>query len=60
MVLEMVHAQAGHLSIESTRTPPKHLTNAWLAGEYPRAATLIDADGAAVAQMLAAQQAAAR
>lgn len=36
-----------------------HLTNDRLAGEY-RAAALIDADTAAVAQMLAAQETAAR
>lgn len=59
MALEAVQAQAGHLSIESTRIY-LHLTNDWLAGEYRRAAALIDADTAAVAQMLAAQELAAR
>ena len=44
MALEAVQAQAGHLSIESTRIY-LHLTNDWLAGEYRRAAALIDADG---------------
>jgi site-specific recombinase XerD len=56
MALEAVQAQAGHLSIESTRIY-LHLTNDWLAGEYRRAAALIDADTAAVAEMLAAQEA---
>jgi integrase/recombinase XerD len=59
MALEAVQAQAGHLSIESTRIY-LHLTGDWLAGQYLRAAALIDADSAAVAEMLAAQEAAAR
>jgi site-specific recombinase XerD len=59
MALEAVQAQAGHRSIESTRVY-LHLTNDWLAGEYRRAAALIDADAAAVAEMLAVQQAAGR
>lgn len=59
MALEAVQAQAGHRSIESTRVY-LHLTNDWLAGEYRRAAALIDADVAAVADMLAAQELAAR
>ena len=46
MELEAVQAQAGHVSIESTRIY-LHLTNDWLAGEYQRAAELIDADAAA-------------
>lgn len=54
MALEAVQAQAGHLSIESTRVY-LHLTNDWLAAEYRRAAALIDADVDAVAQMLAVQ-----
>lgn len=54
MALEAVQAQAGHLSIESTRIY-LHLTNDWLAAEYQRASRLIDADHAAVAEMLAAQ-----
>jgi site-specific recombinase XerD len=58
MALEAVQAQAGHRSIESTRVY-LHLTNDWLAGEYQRAAALIDADTAAVAEMLAAQEMAA-
>jgi integrase/recombinase XerD len=57
MALEAVQAQAGHLSIESTRIY-LHLTSDWLAGEYRRAAALIDADTAAVAEMLAVQEAA--
>jgi integrase/recombinase XerD len=59
MALEAVQAQAGHLSIESTRVY-LHLTNDWLAAEYRRAAALIDADVAAVADMLAVQELAAR
>ena len=59
MALEAVQAQAGHRSIESTRIY-LHLTNDWLAGEYRRAAGLIDADAAAVAEMLAMQEAAVR
>jgi integrase/recombinase XerD len=59
MALEAVQAQAGHLSIESTRIY-LHLTNDWLAGEYRRAAALIDADTAAVTEMLAMQETAAR
>ena len=54
-----MQAQAGHLSIESTRVY-LHLANDWLAGEYLRAAALIDADTAAVGEMLAAQEVAAR
>jgi integrase/recombinase XerD len=55
MSLEAVQAQAGHRSIESTRVY-LHLTNDWLASQYLRAAALIDADQAAVAEMLAAQE----
>jgi len=58
MALEAVQAQAGHLSIESTRVY-LHLTNDWLASEYRRAAALIDADTAAVEAMVAVQQVAA-
>jgi integrase/recombinase XerD len=58
MALEAVQAQAGHLSIESTRVY-LHLTNDWLAEEYRRAAALIDADTTAVEAMLAVQQVAA-
>jgi integrase len=54
-----VQAQAGHASIESTRVY-LHLANDWLAGEYRRAAELIDADTGAVAEMLAVQEAAVR
>ena len=53
MALEAVQAQAGHRSIESTRIY-LHLTNDWLAGEYRRAAELIDADHAA--ELLAVQE----
>ncbi len=59
MALEAVQAQAGHASIESTRVY-LHLANDWLADQYLRAAELIDADTAAVGQMLAAQEVAAR
>src|SRR6266568_5444898 len=59
MALEAVQAQAGHRSIESTRVY-LHLANDWLAEQYRRAAELIDADTAAVAQMLAAQELAVR
>jgi integrase/recombinase XerD len=55
MALEAVQAQAGHRSIESTRIY-LHLANDWLAGQYRRAAALIDADQTAVAAMVAAQQ----
>jgi integrase/recombinase XerD len=59
MALEAVQAQAGHRSIESTRVY-LHLANDWLAEQYRQAAALIDADAAAVAEMLAVQEAAAR
>jgi site-specific recombinase XerD len=59
MALEAVQAQAGHLSIESTRVY-LHLANDWLAGQYLQAAALIDADTAAVGEMLAAQEVTAR
>jgi integrase len=59
MALEAVQAQAGHRSIESTRVY-LHLANDWLAGQYRRAAALIDADAAAVGEMLAVQEVAAR
>jgi integrase/recombinase XerD len=55
MALEAVQAQAGHRSIESTRVY-LHLTNDWLASEYRRAADLIDADQATVAEMLDMQE----
>ena len=42
MLLEALQAQAGHVSIESTRIY-LHLANAWLAGEYLRAVEAIDA-----------------
>jgi integrase/recombinase XerD len=53
MALEAVQAQAGHVSIESTRVY-LHLTNDWLAGEYRRAADLIEAGHAA--ELLAIQE----
>jgi site-specific recombinase XerD len=59
MALEAVQAQAGHRSIESTRIY-LHLTNDWLADQYQRAATLIDADQKDVTAMIAAQEAAGR
>jgi integrase/recombinase XerD len=59
MSLEAVQAQAGHRSIESTRVY-LHLTNDWLAEQYQRAAALIDANHAAVSEMLAAQELAGR
>ena len=43
MALEAVQAQAGHLSIESTRIY-LHLSNSWLAEEYTRAAAAIESD----------------
>ena len=55
MALEAVQAQAGHRSIESTRVY-LHLANDWLADQYRRASELIDADTAAVGQMLAIQE----
>jgi integrase/recombinase XerD len=42
MALEAIQAQAGHRSIESTRIY-LHLANEWLAGEYQRAVSAIDA-----------------
>lgn len=53
MALEAVQAQAGHVSIESTRVY-LHLTNHWLATEYRRAADLIEATHAA--ELLALQE----
>ena len=57
MALEAVRAQAGHASIESTHLPAPGQR---LAGEYLRAAALIDADAATAGEMLAVQEAAAR
>ena len=42
MALEAIQAQAGHASVESTRIYV-HLANGWLAGEYLRAAEVIEA-----------------
>ena len=53
MALEAVQAQAGHRSIESTRIY-LHLTNAWLADEYRRAADPIEASHRA--ELLAMQE----
>jgi site-specific recombinase XerD len=52
MELEAVQAQAGHVSIESTRIY-LHLSDDWLASEYRRAAERIDAD--ATAELVAMQ-----
>ena len=52
MELEAVQAQAGHVSIESTRIY-LHLTDDWLASEYRRAAERIDAD--TTAELIAMQ-----
>ena len=57
MALEAIQAQAGHRSLESTRVY-LHLASDWLAEQYLRASQLIDADTAAVGQMLAIQEAA--
>jgi site-specific recombinase XerC len=46
MELEAVQAQAGHVSIESTRIY-LHLSDDWLASQYRRAAERIHADAAA-------------
>lgn len=48
MALEALQAQAGHRSIESTRIY-LHLANDWLADEYLRAATIIEAGRAEAA-----------
>ena len=47
MALEAIQAQAGHRSIESTQIY-LHLADDWLAGEYQRAADLIDATAGAL------------
>ena len=47
MALEAVQAQAGHVSIESTRIY-LHLTNDWLANEYHQAMGAVDAHAAEV------------
>jgi integrase/recombinase XerD len=46
MALEVIQAQAGHRSIESTRIY-LHLANDWLAAEYRRAVEAIDAQAMA-------------
>jgi integrase/recombinase XerD len=53
MQLEAVQAQAGHISIESTRVY-LHLTDEWLAQEYRKAALLID--DAHAAELVRAQE----
>ncbi len=55
MALEAVQAQAGHLSIESTRIY-LHLTNDWLANEYHQAITAVDAHAAEFHAMWAVTQ----
>ena len=52
MALEAIQAQAGHRSLDSTRLY-LHLANDWLAAEYVRAASLIDAGAAAELQAVA-------
>lgn len=41
MALEAIQAQAGHVSIETTRVY-LHLSNDWLAGEYRKAMAILD------------------
>jgi site-specific recombinase XerD len=55
MALEAVQAQAGHISIESTRIY-LHLTNDWLAHEYHQAITAVDAHAAEFHTMWAVSQ----
>ena len=50
MALEAVQAQAGHRSLDSTRIY-LHLANDWLAAEYVRAADIIDAHAAGLAEV---------
>jgi site-specific recombinase XerD len=51
MALEAVQAQAGHVSIESTRIY-LHLTNDWLANEYHQAMGAVDAHAAELLAMV--------
>jgi len=51
MALEAVQAQAGHVSIESTRIY-LHLTNDWLAHEYHQAIGAVDAHAAELLAMV--------
>jgi len=53
-------AGPGRAPVDRSTRVYLHLANDWLADQYLRAAALIDADTAAVAEMLAAQEAAAR
>jgi len=55
MALEAVQAQAGHVSIESTRIY-LHLTNDWLAHEYHQAMTAVDAHAAELLAMVEVAQ----
>lgn len=55
MALEAVQAQAGHISIESTRIY-LHLTNEWLANEYHQAMGAVDADAAELLAMVVVAQ----
>jgi site-specific recombinase XerD len=55
MALEAVQAQAGHVSIESTRIY-LHLTNDWLAKEYRQAINTVDARAAEFHAMWAVNQ----
>jgi MFS family permease len=54
IALEVVQAQAGHRSLESTRIY-LHLTNDWLAEQYRRAAALIDADAPSIGELVVAR-----
>jgi len=55
MALEAVQAQAGHVSIESTRIY-LHLTNDWLAHEYHQAMCAVDAHAAELLAMVEVAQ----
>jgi integrase/recombinase XerD len=55
MALEAVQAQAGHISIESTRIY-LHLTNDWLANEYHQAMGAVDAHAAELLAMVEVAQ----
>ncbi len=55
MALEAVQAQAGHISVESTRIY-LHLTNDWLADEYHQAIGAVDAHAAELLAMVEVAQ----
>jgi site-specific recombinase XerD len=55
MALEAVQAQAGHISIESTRIY-LHLSNDWLADEYHQAIGAVDAHAAELLAMVEVAQ----